>query len=368
MTAFEVAVVLLDSVEEHPNADRLELARVGGYRSVVPKGKYQAGERVAYIPENAIVPEDLLRSMGLWDGDAGKGRLGGKKGDRVRPVRLRGEISQGLVFRPSDEAAVGDDLAAAYGIAKYEPKLPTTMSGQVANVGGFLVSYDIENIKKYPDVFVPGEMVVVTEKLHGSYACFSYIPPPDSASLPAHLPNGSVLVASKGLGAKGLAFKDVEDNKNNLYLRTWREQLRDTGVWRRVEESAQGPVHIMAEIFGRGVQDLHYGLARPSLRVFDVFLGPPATGSFLGYDALCRTTDAWGVDRVPELAVAPFSEDLIEEHRDGPDTVSGSHMREGIVITPREEREDRRLHRDRVKLKAVSPDYLFRRGKRTEYE
>ena len=137
MTAFEVAVVLLDLVEEHPNADRLELARVGGYRCVVPKGKYQAGERVAYIPENAIVPEDLLRSMGLWDGEAGKGRLGGKKGDRVRPVRLRGEISQGLVFKPGDDAAVGDDLAAAYGITKYEPKLPTTMSGQVANVGGF---------------------------------------------------------------------------------------------------------------------------------------------------------------------------------------------------------------------------------------
>ena len=368
MSTFEVPVVLLDAVEEHPNADRLELARVGGYRSVVPRGRYRPGQRVAYIPENAIVPEELLRRMGLWDEDAGKGRLGGKRGDRVRPVRLRGELSQGLVFEPDPEAAVGADVAAAHGITKYVPKIPTSMSGQVTGVGGFLVSYDIENIQKYPDAFVPGETVVVTEKLHGTYACFSYIPPPDAGSLPDGLPNGSVLVASKGLGAKGLAFTDAEENRYNLYLRTWREQLRDTGIWRRVEKRARGPVHIMAEIFGRGVQDLHYGLASPSLRVFDVFIGSPGTGSFLGYEALCRTTDDWGLERVPELAVAPFSEELVEQHRDGRDTPSGSHVREGIVITPKQERQDRRLPRDRVKLKAVSPDYLFRRGKRTEYE
>lgn len=361
-------MVLLDAVEEHPNADRLELARVGGYRSVVPRGKYRAGQRVVYIPENAIVPEALLRRMGLWDEEAGKGRLGGKRGDRVRPVRLRGELSQGLVFEADENAELGADLAARHSIVKYVPHVPTSMEGQVTGVGSFLVSYDIENIQKYPDALTPGETVVVTEKLHGTYACFSYIPPPSSVALTEGLPNGNVLVSSKGLGARGLAFTDAEENRNNLYLRTWKQQLRDTGIWCRVEEDASLPVHIMAEIFGRGVQDLHYGVAPPSLRVFDVFVGSPATGSFMDYDELCRVTDGWGLERVPELATAPFSEDLVAEHRDGPDTISGTHMREGIVITPKPEREDRRLPRDRVKLKAVSPDYLFRRGKRTEYE
>ena len=368
MSVFEVPVVLLDAVEEHPNADRLELARVGGYRAVVPKGKYRAGQRVVYIPENAIVPEALLRRMALWDEDAGKGRLGGKRGDRVRPVRLRGELSQGVVFEADAAAAVGTDVAPEYGITKYVPRVPTSMSGRVTAVGGFLVSYDIESIQKYPDALMPGETVVVTEKLHGTYACFSHVPAPWAAGLPEGLPNGNVLVASKGLGAKGLAFTDAEENRTNLYLRTWKEQLRDTGVWRRVEEGAEQPVHIMAEIFGRGVQDLHYGVAPPTLRVFDVFIGTPATGSFLDHDAFRRITDAWGLERVPELATAPFSEELVAEHRDGPDTISGSHMREGIVIAPKREREDRRLPRDRVKLKAVSPDYLLRRGKRTEYE
>lgn len=368
MSVFEVPVVLLDAVEEHPNADRLELARVGGYRSVVLRGKYRAGQRVVYIPENAIVPEALLRRMGLWDEEAGKGRLGGKRGDRVRPIRLRGELSQGLVFEADADAAVGADMAARHGIVKYVPRVPTSMSGQVTAVGGFLVSYDVENIQKYPDALAAGETVVITEKLHGTYACFSYVPPPASRSLPEGLPNGNVLVASKGLGARGLAFTDADENRGNLYVRTWKEQLRDTGVWRRVEESADRPVHVMAEIFGRGVQDLHYGAASPSLRVFDVFVGTPATGSFLDHDAFRRTTDDWGLERVPELATAPFSEELVAEHRDGPDTISGTHMREGIVITPKREREDRRLPRDRVKLKAVSPEYLLRRGRRTEFE
>ena len=316
------------------------------------------------------MPEDLLRSIGLWDGDAGKGRLGGKKGDRVRPVRLRGELSQGLVFKPGADAAVGDDLAVAYGITKYEPKLPTTMSGQVANVGGFLVSYDIENIKKYPDVFAPGEMVVVTEKLHGTLRLLQLYPTAGQRLAPRRSAQrfragGVEGTRREGPGVQGRGGQQeqtstCERGGSSCGTPAW---------WRRVEDSAQGPVHIMAEIFGRGVQDLHYGLARPSLRVFDVFLGPPATGSFLDHDALCRTTDAWGVDRVPELAVAPFSEELIEEHRDGPDTVSGRpHAGRASSSRPGRSGRTAGCTGDRVKLKAVSPDYLFRRGNRTEYE
>src|SRR3954453_1915473 len=82
-------------VHEHPNADALELAQVGLFRAVVAKGVYRSGDIALYIPEGAVLPEALIAELGLT------GRLGGSQHDRVTPVRLRGELSQGLVCRPA---------------------------------------------------------------------------------------------------------------------------------------------------------------------------------------------------------------------------------------------------------------------------
>ena len=98
MAQFEVPVVRVDRIEEHPGADALEIAVVRGYRCVVKIGAHRAGDLVAYIPEDAIVPEPLIREMRLWDEAKGKGMLAGKKGDRVKAIRLRGIVSQGLLY------------------------------------------------------------------------------------------------------------------------------------------------------------------------------------------------------------------------------------------------------------------------------
>ena len=52
-------------LEPHPNADAIELAAIGGYRSVVKLGQFQEGDLLAYIPEGAIIPSGLLQEMGL---------------------------------------------------------------------------------------------------------------------------------------------------------------------------------------------------------------------------------------------------------------------------------------------------------------
>ncbi|MGH3544523.1 MAG: RNA ligase (ATP), partial [Mycobacteriales bacterium] len=90
----------------HPNADALELAQVGLYRAVVPKGVYSTGDYALYIPEQAILPDSLIAELGLT------GRLAGSKKNRIRAIRLRGELSQGIVFRPAVVPEV--DLAVAH--------------------------------------------------------------------------------------------------------------------------------------------------------------------------------------------------------------------------------------------------------------
>ncbi|MFT4978137.1 MAG: RNA ligase (TIGR02306 family), partial [Myxococcota bacterium] len=91
MAEHEVRVVAV-TIEPHDNADALEIARVGDYRAVVGKGQLATGDLIAYIPEQSLVPQPLLVELGLV------GRLAGKEKNRVKALRLRGVLSQGLCY------------------------------------------------------------------------------------------------------------------------------------------------------------------------------------------------------------------------------------------------------------------------------
>lgn len=97
MAEFEAKVYRL-KIEPHPNADMIELAIVGDYRSIVRKGDFKTGDLGVYIPTGSVVPEWLLKKLGLWDDEKGKGRLAGKDGNRVKEIRLRGILSEGLIY------------------------------------------------------------------------------------------------------------------------------------------------------------------------------------------------------------------------------------------------------------------------------
>ncbi len=149
-------------ISPHPDADRIELARVGGYLSIVPKGLYRDGDYALYIPEQSIVPAPILEELGLT------GKLAGSEKNRVKAMRLRGILSQGLIYRPKRMyLQEGHDYAAELGIVKWEAPIPVELSGQVIQDPAAVGYHDIENIKRFPDVLIPGEEVAATEKSHG---------------------------------------------------------------------------------------------------------------------------------------------------------------------------------------------------------
>lgn len=197
MATFEVPIREIE-IEDHPNADRLEIANIVGmqYQSLVPIGKYETGDLVAYIPEDSLVPEWIQERLGV------KGKLAGSDKNRVKAVRLRGVYSQGLCFpvkwielggnelpcleleygskfilfsnredypnvEEVKEEIIGKDVQKTLGIEKYEPPIPVHMSGEVFNARGNTLRYDVENYKKYPDVIEEDEEVAITEKVHG---------------------------------------------------------------------------------------------------------------------------------------------------------------------------------------------------------
>lgn len=336
-------------IEPHPNADRLELAAIGGYRSVVLKGQFKDGDLAAYIPEGAVCPDWVIADLGL------EGRLAGSKKNRVKAVRLRGVLSQGLVY-PLDDGGIrgrpvaeGDVVTELLGLEKYAPPVPINMQGAVTPAFGKTLKYDIEDVKRFPDVLAEGEPVHMTEKIHGTWCCLGWHP------------GFGPIVTSKGMAAKGLVMQiDAEENENNLYVMAWRahrEKLLDLFS----TESDAEPWYVLGEIHGPGVQDLHYGRSEPGLRIFDCYIGHPGRGSYVPAAKLYDGGLATLFDLVPPIWEGPFSEEAMLGQTDGRSTL-GDHVREGVVIKPLEERRHPEL--GRVILKSVSGDYLTRNRKR----
>ncbi|GGW69180.1 RNA ligase (ATP) [Streptomyces griseoloalbus] len=355
MSTLRVTAEIL-TVHEHPGADALELAQVGLYRAVVAKGAYRTGDAAVYIPEQAVLPAGLIGELGLT------GRLAGGNHDRVKAIRLRGELSQGIVCRPkaladtdlARAAEEGTDFAELLGITKWVPPVPTAMGGEVESAADLLGWVDIENIQRHPDIFTPGEPVVLTEKLHGTACLLTYVAGEER-----------VHVSSKGFGARSLALKE---DPRNLY---WRA-VRGHGVDRVAADLAARlgarRVGIFGEVYGAGVQDLTYGAdgRRDTLgyAVFDV--SAEIDGRVRWLDA-AELLDG-RLPLVPRLFSGPYDSERVLGIASGRETVSGRelHLREGVVIRPVVERHSP-VTGGRAIAKAVSPAYLTRKGG-TEYE
>lgn len=382
MSTFTVPVVRIEAIEPIENADAIELAVIGDYRSVVHKGQYTVGDLAVYIPEQAILPPNLIEKMGLT------GKLAGSDHNRVKAVKLRGCLSQGILYPMHWNAFAGhsiqlpdgssvypkedDNVADVFGIVKWNPPIPVHLSGEVYNAGQHLtVSYDIENFKKYPTILEEGEEVTFTEKLHGSFCGVGVLPRHDCD--PKHY-RGEFVVFSKGLGADGLCFKDNVMNQDNSYVRA----LEEGGIFDKLrtmrdEIESEGdfdyPMFLLGEVYGGNIQSgFSYG-DTPKFRMFDVVAGYRGDQHYFGVDAKQHLATHLGIDMVPVLYRGPFSKELMYQFTDGMETVSGkeTHIREGIVVNPVDERYD--LAIGRVILKSVSATYLLRKDKNaTEYQ
>jgi RNA ligase (TIGR02306 family) len=319
MSSFKAEVVRV-RLEPHPNADRLELAKVRGWQCCVVKGQFQEGGLGIYIPVDAVLPDALIDSLGI--------RKNYHK--RLRTIKLRGMVSQGLLIPANPGAVEGQDVTEALGLTKYDPPIPVHMAGQVRPEHARFQKYtDIENWKNFPDLFPPGEEVVVTEKVHGT-------------NFRAAMLDGELHVGSHRLSL-------VEDPAN-LY---WRAAAL-LGLRERLAEGEQ----VFAEIYGHGVQDLGYGMkpGQISVIVFDVL----RDNRYLDYEAFAvRLAEAgWRNLAAPVLHRGPWSPDL-QKLASGQSVLCPNHIREGVVIRPAVERFDQRT--GRVILKCLNDDYLIRK-------
>jgi RNA ligase (TIGR02306 family) len=341
------AKVVRYQTQTHPFADLLSIALVGGtgWQCVVGKDDIPGDKLGIYIPIDAEVPIDRPEFAFLAP-KVKKGNL-----FRIKTIRLRGVLSQGLLIPlpPTTDLVEGQDVTESLGVTRYEPPVPPHMSGDmVRSPGNFQKYTSIENFKNFPNVFKEGDIVRVSEKIHGTNCRYGFV----NAGMVA---DDSTEKLEFFVGSHNTA-KNV--NGNNLYSRIARElNIKEKMQELLPEFGAKFNFLVFGEIYGFGVQDLHYGCEKNEqrFRIFDVLVD----GQYQDFDTVVKVAKTLGVEVVPSCYRGPFDLGLILSLRDGT-SLLGKHVREGVVVVA----EPEQVHQEigRKMLKFISDDYLLRSG------
>jgi RNA ligase (TIGR02306 family) len=339
----------------HPNADALQIGKIGSYQVIVKLGDYNDGDEVVFAPEKSIL-SGVLKSE--WE----KYLVGPNK-DRVKAVRLRGEISSGIII-PSqfvsnfDDFVIGEDVSEHLGIKMYVPEIPKQLMGTTEGFTmPFMGQHDCEHARVYANELIPGERIVVSEKLHGSMFTLAY-----------NFETEETVVTSKGLLKSGLSIKEDE---NNAY---W-QAAKNCRIKEIIKNNYNSGV---VQVFGEIIpvqKGYNYGQTEITLRLFDVRHNGKSieydkvSDEFkqiwvpIIYDGECKMNEKEVIlhkshdGQILATKTTKLLSTEITELCKGAELVSGKsqHIREGVVVRPY---KDRLAHDgNKLRLKLLNPEY-----------
>lgn len=254
----------IDNIEPITDADSIEVATVGGWKVVVKKGEFKTNDLVVYLEIDSWVPTSLAPFLS-------KGKepkvFNGVEGERLRTVKLRGQISQGLLL-PIDCTTIsdtisdgegnvisvseGDDVTEFLGIQKWERPLPTQLQGKAkGNFPSFIRKTDQErcqNLQK--NIFVDWKDLEweISLKLDGS-------------SLTGYYNNGET-----GICSRNLELMDNDENSGNSFIQTF----NSSGLKDAIKSIGRN-VAVQGEMMGEKIQGNRENLTGTILFIFDVF-------------------------------------------------------------------------------------------------
>jgi len=358
MSELVVQATKIEAIKPHPYADRLEIATIGGWDVIVGKNAHKAGDIVVHIQPDSMVPALWAERWGVtpyltWKKNATYGR--------VRAARIRGIPSFGFTAPNCTNAPLGQDLSGYYDIQKYEPPPPPVgmQAGQMRNENPLFHRYtDIQNLRNHKDHFCYGEPIVITEKIHGTNSRVGWVRNKDTDMHEFVVGTHKTQRDYKDCGIYGLPAEKYGANLAELFdwfIENTEEQINS--------------VIVFGEIFGAGVQDLHYGAKlEKDYRIFDIALN----GEYINWRSLEYLCTMFGLPTVPVITMGVFDFEQLLEEAQGSTKLNDDHIREGIVVRPmvqeltwQKGELDPNPNR-RMIFKVISSDYLTRKDG-TEY-
>jgi len=367
-----VTIERIEAVAPHPNAEKLEIAKVAGTQTAIVKGQFKAGDLCVYFPPDILIPGDVAEALGVTKYLKTALYGGLRVPCRVAACRLRGTPSYGFAQPLSalgtvKQPSVGMDVTETFRGRKYEPpaRVYRGYGGGTGEVWGGLarepVNFhrytDIQHYRKYRHLLDAGLPVRITEKIHGTNSRVGLLKVDGEWQFHA----GSHKTARKQI--------DPEGRESVYWGPLNREGVLDllTDLCNEGDEPTNDVI-LFGELFGPGVQDLDYGVPAGDIGwwLFDISV----SGTYLDWAPVKALCERYGVPTVPVLYEGPFSPELVERLTYGDTTVARAVKskfkgREGIVITPLVEQQ---CSMGRLVLKSVSADYLDRKGAQDEAE
>lgn len=297
-------------VKSIEGADKICAYRVDGWWVVDSVGKYQVNDLVVYAEPDSWVPTNLAPFL-TKAGHSPK-VFEGVEGERLRTIKLRGQISQGLLLPVNQKWwNEGDDVTEYFGILKWERPMNAQLAGMArGNFPALVPKTDQERIQNLTRQFAEYQQDTwsITEKLDGS-SCTFYLDD-----------EGVFHVCSRNLDLK-------EDEANSFWKVARKFQIED--IMRR--NSMLG-MAIQGEMIGEGIQGNQYK-TQLDFYVYDMY--NTHTGQYILPVQLKAACERLGLKHVPILAESmsfPYGTiQAILDTAEGPSELNGSN-REGLVF------------------------------------
>jgi RNA ligase (TIGR02306 family) len=296
-------------------ADKIEVATIDGWKVVVAKDVgHKVGDLVVYCEVDSFLPIkpefEFLRKSSY------KKMSDGTEGFRLKTIRLRGVVSQGLVLPLSIieytniEFEVGMDVTQLLGIVKYEPPIPAELAGKVKGLfPSFLRKTDeerIQNLSSEYELFKENTFYV-TEKLDGSSSTY-------------YFNDGEFGVCSRNL--------ELLETEGNTFWKVAREldlenKMKDFGV----------NISLQGELIGEGIQGNPYKIKGQTVKFFNLF--DIDLQEYHSLSVFKETMRVLGLDTVPILDTSfklPETIDELLKYSEQKSVLNPDFDREGVVI------------------------------------
>lgn len=321
-------------------ADRIECIHVLGWQCVANKGQFAVGDHCIYFEVDSFLPVcerfEFLRASSFKKSEI----LG--EGFRLKTLKFRGQISQGLVqplsILPEGEYELGTDVTELLGVRKWEVEERVTSSGTV--IGDFpygITKTDELRVQSYPELieeFKNAPSYYISTKMDGT-------------SVTMYWKDGK-------FGVCGRNYEYADDGKCAMW-----KYAHENKIAEHLKTKSIPDVAIQGEFCGAGIQKNRLKLRKPEWYVFTVI--DMETGHRYSLEKMKRLCERVGLKMVPvEEQGEAFPYDSIDQLLERAKGKYKSGMnKEGIVIRPVSPIYSRTIEGP-LSMKVLNNDYLLK--------
>ena len=319
----------IDAINPIPDADSIECAVIGGWKVVTKKGEYLPGDLAVYCEIDSWIPHELAPFLSKGEPK----EYNGVKGERLRTVRLRKQLSQGLLLPLVCLGRLiveeGTDVSEELGIQKWEAPISAQLAGQVKGTFPSQIPKTdqerVQNLKRelenYDSVFFE-----VTEKLEGS-------------SMTCYMIENEFGVCSRNM--------DLKRDANNTF---WKVAI-ELDIEAKLRKARIANAAIQGELIGPGIQGNIYNLTTHTFRVFDIY--DIESGEYLLPETRQAVTEKLDIPHAPVLGHVALQAnmDYLLESAEGKSLLNPNQEREGVVY---------KTMNSQFSFKAISNKYLLK--------